>query len=74
MIRLASLLFVVTQTALVAMIQGQSCAFIGSCFFDRNIDKSIPCAVNQPPMDTLLGGSWNEFVVRTIGQNFSFFS
>lgn len=57
-----SFLLVVAQATLTVTVHSQRCAFTGHCFFDRSVDKSIPCAVDQPPSETLPTGLWDEFL------------
>ena len=41
----------------------QQCAFSGSCYYNRDIRKSVPCAVEKTPTETLSDSLWTEFKV-----------
>lgn len=54
---------VLLMAVLCPSVLGQRCVFMGSCLFDKNIDKSVPCAVDQDPMEKLPDAQWTEFAV-----------
>ncbi|XP_003737024.1 NPC intracellular cholesterol transporter 1 [Galendromus occidentalis] len=47
--------------AVASVGRAQSCAFRGSCHFNRDIRKSVPCAVDEAPSETLSDSLWKEF-------------